>query len=688
MGIPFDKTRRLEDLERQAAMLDLAVRQGQRDTTGIGKRWVYLAITARESVSYPDGDANTYPIIFIDRESTNTEGEHDADDTERSVDPVTYGRTVNGQPLLEGEVCYAYPLPKPVTDGKCRWVLEPLTKIYWGNLNEELTPGGSAEVSVYTPAGVGPDDWQDSGEDRTVYEVLLPDDAEAIPAETRIAFVWYFDRFVMLGGAGGTGLTRFRLSGSLSTGGQTNAKILTYNGVDYDVSAETITVIDWWGATGGMPGLTRGMWQGVSGMEGWCRKRERPADEETPPEQDEYEIVWMEQYARVIEFTLTEGFTAGESPGASVTASWGQGVAPGTTVIIHDPQGRWTDAIEGCKGTAIRDEYADAANPGTPHYRVVSCQRAAKRARATLNASMCGSGVSFTGWTVYQQGEFVADAGSGLVFNPAGHRGMVGDSIWLERVNNTTPFQWHVVDVEKHAMELLTCATTIVDGVLDKCCITAAVEVCELPSCAAEVTSSSDTSSSIPDIPDNSSVYGCCDWPQSPAPTIPATTTIVMSGVMYIENPDAEVFFSTLAGGKQTLSIGGTPTETENCLDLCFGRGLYATSFTVVCLEEGYTQGSSFAWAKDDSGTPLDPGKYMLVEVSWYPYGDARTIRRLVPIEVLSCDPVHVRASVNFNSDSLYYYDSSLGSGTWAKPGGWTPSECCSELEFDIEVTE
>jgi hypothetical protein len=686
MSVSFDKTRRLEDLEKQVALLDLAVRQGQRDPTGIGKRWVYLAITARESVSYPDGDANTYPIIFLDRESTNTEGEHAADDTERSVDPVAYGRTVNGQPLLEGEVCYAYPLPKPVTDGKCRWVLEPLTKIYWGNLNEELTPGGSAEVSVYTPAGTGPDDWLDSGEDRTVYEVLMPDDAEPLPVDTKIGFVWYFDRFVMLGGAGGTGLTRFRLTGSLSTGGQANAKILTYNGTDYDVSAETITVIDWWAVTNQAPGLTRGMWQGVSGMEGWCRKRERPADEEEPPEQDEYEIVWMEQYARLIEFTLTEGFTAGESPSASVTASWDQGCAPGSTVIIHDPQDRWTDAIEGCKGTAIRDEYADAANPGTPHYRVVSCQRAAKRARATLTAAMCGSTVSVSGWQVYEQGEFVANPGAGTLINAAGHRGMLGDTVWLERIGNVAPFPWHVVDVERHAVQILTCATSIVEGELDKCCITAALEVCELPPCAEEETSSS--GAPIPDIPDNSSVYGCCDWPQNPDPPIPATTTIVMSGVMYVENTEAEIFFGTLAGGKQSLTIGGTPTETENCLDRCFGRGLYNVEINIHCIQEGHVQGSSFPWAKDDSGTPLDPGKYLEVSYSWYPYGDSRTNRRLVPMEVLSCDPVHVRASVNFNTESLYYFDTSFGSGTWAKPFNWEPSECCGELEFDVEITE
>jgi hypothetical protein len=685
MGIPFDKTRRLEDLERQAAMLDLAVRQGQRDPTGIGKRWVYLAITARESVSYPDGDANTYPIIFIDRESNNTEGEHAADDTERSVDPVTYGRTVNGQPLLEGEVCYAYPLPKPVTDGKCRWVLEPLTKIYWGNLNEELTPGGSAEVSVYTPAGVGPDGWEDSGEDRTVYEVLLPDDAEAIPAETRIAFVWYFDRFVMLGGAGGTGLTRFRLSASLSTGGQANAKILTYNGTDYDESAETITVIDWWAVTGQAPGLARGMWQGVSGMEGWCRKRERPADEETPPEQDEYEIVWMEQYARVIEFTLTEGFTAGESPSASVTASWDQGVAPGTTVIIHDPQGRWTDAIEGCKGTAIRDEYADAANPGTPHYRVVSCQRAAKRARATLTASMCGSAPSASGWMVYQQGEFVADPGAGTITNPAGHRGMIGDTIWLERVNNTTPFIWHVVDVEKHAISLLACSSSFADGVLTKCCVTAALEVCEIPPCTTEETSSS--GATFPDIPENSSVYACCEFPTTEETAIPVTATARLNG--------AEVFTTAFDLWNSASSIGD-PRVTQfgaagafpwdACREACCGD-VFGESYQVHCVTDD-TDPINMGWAADDTGTKLQNGLYLEYTATC---GASVLAHRLVPMEVLSCSPLHLRASFDLFSAGSYWLRSG---GTWVDPGSssFAVSDCCAliqtTLDMDVEITE
>jgi hypothetical protein len=198
---PFGGQRRIEDLERRAASAERILAALNREPVSPQRRWVYLAKTARESVYYPDGDANTYPIIFLDRESADAEGERAATDRELSIDPRAYGRTVNGQPLLEDEVCYAFPMPKPRRDDKCRWILEPLTKIYWGNLNEPLTPGGSAEVRVYTPAGDGPDDWIDSGEDRTVHEVLLPDGSQAIPEETRIGFVWYFDRFVMIGGA-------------------------------------------------------------------------------------------------------------------------------------------------------------------------------------------------------------------------------------------------------------------------------------------------------------------------------------------------------------------------------------------------------------------------------------------------------------------------------------------------------
>lgn len=152
---------------------------------------------------------------------------------------------------------------------------------------------------------------------------------------------------------------RFRLTTNLSNGGEAAAVLRIWNGDAY-VDGAAITVVDWYGVSQG----GRGMFQGVTGMEGFCYRRELGA---------KYDIIWMEQYAFGIEFTLLSRFVDGEAT-ALVEYSWHQGIAPGQVVVVHDDTGRFTNAVPGNKGTAWRSEYMDAGNPANPWYKVVHCQ--------------------------------------------------------------------------------------------------------------------------------------------------------------------------------------------------------------------------------------------------------------------------------------------------------------------------
>jgi hypothetical protein len=158
-------------------------------------------------------------------------------------------------------------------------------------------------------------------------------------------------------GGSGTGVARFALTASLTTGSNASAVIRTWNGAAY-VDGDAITVHDWYGTSGG----GRGMWHAATGAEGWASRREGSATD--------YDILWMEQYADAIEFTLTSAFSGGIAS-ATVDESWGQGIAPGATLNVHDDNDNFINAAIGDKGTALRSEYASPGTPATPYYKVV-----------------------------------------------------------------------------------------------------------------------------------------------------------------------------------------------------------------------------------------------------------------------------------------------------------------------------
>jgi hypothetical protein len=285
------------------------------------------------------------------------------------------------------------------------------------------------------------------GHDVTIFDTLeLRGDSVVSGSKVWVAALPHdSNMFELITAKPGVAPVRFRLTATLNTGSSAAAVLRSFNGTTY-VDGDAIVVFDWWSIAGG----GRGMWQAPSSAEGWAIRRELNA---TPAGDPEYDIVWMEQIAKAVEFTLT-GDLAGGYATATVTASWDQGIEPGASITVHDDQGRWTDAITGCKGTAWRSEYADPTNPATPYYKIISCTRAVRDATATLNADMCGDVPVVTAWGPRAIGEHQVDPGQGTLLNPRGHYGQSGDEVKLERTNNAPPFTWEVVDVTLHAIEV------------------------------------------------------------------------------------------------------------------------------------------------------------------------------------------------------------------------------------------
>lgn len=280
---------------------------------------------------------------------------------------------------------------------------------------------------------------------------------------------------------------RFKLTEDLTTGGTAEAVIRVYTTTGYQDGPE-ILVTDWYAITNHAPGSTRGMWQGTTGMEGWARRSEVNADPDGPPE---YDIVWMEQYAFDAEATLTESLADGTAT-AVVTASWHQGIEPGSTITVHDDRGAFPDTEAGCKASVSRSEYADPNNPDEPYYKAVHCTRTIKKAKATLLVPMCGTSLA-TGqwydWTALPVGDHVVTVEpTGIVNADTLHYGSYGDTIYCERINNGVPGLWRVYDVTKHphtvTLDLGIVSAQTGSGLQDQFVrtkVTAALEICQPP---------------------------------------------------------------------------------------------------------------------------------------------------------------------------------------------------------------
>lgn len=238
---------------------------------------------------------------------------------------------------------------------------------------------------------------------------------------------------------------RFRLTANLVTGGTAAAVIRTWNGAAY-VNGAAISVTDWWAISQG----GRGMYQGVTNMEGWARRIEGS--------ETDYDIIWMEQYAWGVECTISSGsgwvLEAGSAT-ATVTASYEQGVEPGETITIHDDIGMFPRARNGAKCICRRSEYADAANPDVPYYKVIACQQVALTARALLSEDMCQMGeIEISEFQVTSPSPFNQDIAPTTAFNDFNHRGLVNSNIWLAWDDDLEAYV--IIDVTKQAAGMVT----------------------------------------------------------------------------------------------------------------------------------------------------------------------------------------------------------------------------------------
>jgi hypothetical protein len=340
----------------------------------------------------------------------------------------------------------------------------PFTYAIWrGKTDSTHANNTQGTISVFEGVGVaGTDSLAD------IEQVYNP--YATVAANQFVDVGWVNDGPEILAG-GADRLVRFQLTADLSTGGSAAAVIRVWDGAAY-ANGAAITVFDWWSISGG----GRGMLQGVTGMEGYALLSETDSAQA--------DVIWMEQFAFALEFTLTEnmGATTANQAAATVTASWEQGVDPGSTITVHDDQGRFPDAINGCKGLAIRSEYAAPTSPATPYYKIVSCQRSIREAKATLSAPMCGDTPAITGWTPIPLGEHAVDPGAGTLNNTAEHRAKSGDTIWFQRSNNAPPFTWEAQHVTLHAIAIVTDQRVKADkSAIESLKVTAALEICADP---------------------------------------------------------------------------------------------------------------------------------------------------------------------------------------------------------------
>jgi hypothetical protein len=156
---PLSHTRRIELLERQLAAQERTIRGLLgRQPRGGGKRWAYLAKTIKVGSSYPvmtTISGATFGLQFLDREFTPAEFSGVITDKPRATKSQAFGRTINGQWVLEGEVVLAFPAPPPPgTTGKGRWWIQA-QPYYYGKLVTALAANGTASMTVWRPTASG-----------------------------------------------------------------------------------------------------------------------------------------------------------------------------------------------------------------------------------------------------------------------------------------------------------------------------------------------------------------------------------------------------------------------------------------------------------------------------------------------------------------------------------------------------
>jgi hypothetical protein len=156
-------------------------------------------------------------------------------------------------------------------------------------------------------------------------------------------------------------LTRFALTSALRVGvppGGDNAKILTYQGGDWSTAGNPdIEVWD----------MTPATFEGPIGARGWAQ---------LSSDSGLYEIVYMEQTARFVGFSLQSGLATGTLLFDAV-----DGLAPAEPFNLTDAAGLFSQWIEGAHGLAVYD-------PANEEFVVVQSETQAGFVQGTLSADM------------------------------------------------------------------------------------------------------------------------------------------------------------------------------------------------------------------------------------------------------------------------------------------------------------
>jgi len=256
----------------------------------------------------------------------------------------------------------------------------------------------------------------------------------------------------LMDASGGLEPIRFELTGTLALSGHAPAKLMIPDGSGGWTAADPVVELEVYDPYG-----SEGMWNGVSGYQGWAFTRNQTYTD-TAPDPDEvrpaYDIIWMERIAQEIQFTTTEYMGQSTAGRVAVTVDWydGQGVDPGS-VIARDIAGQFPDVPSGAKGTAVYDNH-------NGYYRIVSCQRVVRIAKMLLNGACCAtSTATVDGFVGRPQGDDVLDPPTvpTTVNNPRAHAGIDNDEVLVVRINNTVnSLTWEIFDIDLHAVDVIT----------------------------------------------------------------------------------------------------------------------------------------------------------------------------------------------------------------------------------------
>jgi hypothetical protein len=192
-------------------------------------------------------------------------------------------------------------------------------------------------------------------------------------------------------------LKRFELTQNLALGSEANARLLEWDdsASEYVMVGETIVVKDFT--------ENPGSWIAGEGFQGWCIL---PAD----ADDGKYEIVWMENIARFIEFTLTANMSSGSAT-ATVNEWWDIKQPIASPVTINDPRNLFRRALSGAKGIAVYDPKRDT-------YIAIECETKAGWIAGTSTEAMGGTTAAQMNVTVNRYSgsqQDIQDPGSSVV---------------------------------------------------------------------------------------------------------------------------------------------------------------------------------------------------------------------------------------------------------------------------------